>query len=99
MNDNVFQDDQSTKNYFDELVGEGRKFKTQEDLARAKFESDQYIETMKMRMDEFRDEIDTLRADANARPALTDMIEQLKQQSRTGSDTNTPSERQAQTLP
>ena len=31
------------KNYLTELVGDGKKFKTQEELARGKYESDLYL--------------------------------------------------------
>lgn len=46
-----------------ELVGEGKKFKTVDDLARAKIESDNFIEQLKREQAE-------LRAELTARPAV-----------------------------
>lgn len=65
QNDNP-QLDQS-KNYLDELVGEGKKFKTVEDLARGKAESDLYIQTVNTRADQLRDDYLQLREQLNAR--------------------------------
>src|SRR5258708_1935894 len=45
-----------SKDYLKELVGEGKKFKTPEDLAKGKFEADQMVEILKRRSDEFREE-------------------------------------------
>src|SRR3990167_6487070 len=43
--------------YFDELVGEGKKFKDQEALAKAKLESDKFIDQMKAEAEELRKEL------------------------------------------
>lgn len=47
------------KKYYDDLVGEGKKFKTQEDLARAKIESDRFIEQLKGELGGIRQELNT----------------------------------------
>ena len=43
----VFNADDTLENPLETLVGEGKKFKTVEDLARGKIESDNYIENLK----------------------------------------------------
>lgn len=48
-----------TKDYLNELVGEGRKFKSVEDLARGKAESDRYIEQLRARAEELEAELKT----------------------------------------
>lgn len=40
------------KSYFEDLVGEGKKFKTQEDLAKGKVHADHTVEVMKRRLDQ-----------------------------------------------
>lgn len=46
-----------SKNYLEELVGEGKKFKSVDELARGKAESDAYIQTLTSKLDELRDEL------------------------------------------
>lgn len=45
------------KNYLEELVGEGRKFKSPEELARGKVEADAFIERLKSELAELRNEL------------------------------------------
>lgn len=45
------------KNYLEELVGEGKKFKTPEDLARGKATSDAFIEQLKRELASLRTEL------------------------------------------
>lgn len=59
------------KNYVEELVGEGKKFKTVEDLARGKWEADQYIEHLKKQMD-------AMREDLTKRLTVEEMLEKIK---------------------
>lgn len=40
----------SERNYLEELVGEGKKFKTVDELAKGKWQSDDYIETLKAKI-------------------------------------------------
>jgi len=65
------------KNYLEELVGENKKFKSPEDLARGKYESDAYIEIMKRRQDELRDDYMKLKTDYEARAKLEELIDQM----------------------
>jgi len=77
QNDDELQLDQS-KNYLDELVGEGKKFKTVEELARGKAESDLYIKTMNVRSDQLREDYLKLREEATAQAKLEDLIARLE---------------------
>jgi hypothetical protein len=85
MNDNLLdpnsiQDDQidPAKNYLQELVGEGKKFKTPEELARGKAESDAYIKTLERGRDELRQDYLKMREESVARAKLEDLIGQLE---------------------
>lgn len=68
----------SNKAYLEQLVGEGKKFKTAEDLARGKAESDSFIEIMKARMDELRSDHLRLREEHQASAQLKDLIDNLQ---------------------
>lgn len=65
------------KNYLAELVGEGKKFKTQEDLARGKYEADSYIKILERTRDEMRDDYLKLKSDYEARAKLEEIADQL----------------------
>lgn len=69
-----------SKNYLEELVGEGKKFKSPEELARGKAESDAYIEHMKGRMDELRQDYTKLHNEYNAGPKLKETLDQYMQE-------------------
>lgn len=84
QNDHI-QIDQN-KNYLDELVGEDKKFKTIEDLARGKAEADMYIEHFKKSQDELRQDYNRVREEYNTGQSLKELIDQLK--SNKQSDTN-----------
>jgi len=68
------------KDYFEELVGEGKKFKSPAELARGKAESDLYIEHMKGRMDELRQDYTKLHNEYNAGPKLKETLDQYMQE-------------------
>lgn len=65
------------KNYLVELVGEGKKFKTAEDLAKGKYEADLYVETIKRSNDELRADYLKLREENMAKAKLEELIQQL----------------------
>lgn len=92
--DNTNQNDQvqidPNKNYLEELVGEGKKFKTQEDLARGKAEADAYIEHMKARMDELRQDYTKLHEQHNAGPSLKETLDQYIAELKQSQGTNQP---------
>ena len=69
------------KNYVEELVGEGKKFKTIEDLARGKAQSDLYIAEVKKRLEEAEQEL-------NARKRIEDIVETIRTTSQSPSQTD-----------
>lgn len=74
--DNTLNTDPN-KDYLQELVGDGKKFKTPQDLARGKYEADNYVKTLTMKLDEMRADYMKLDADYKARAKLEDLIDQL----------------------
>lgn len=76
---------QQTQDFYSELVGDGKKFKDNEALARSKYEADQHI-------DRLQKEMKGLREDLNARltlEALVDKLEQRQTQPQQGNLDNT----------
>jgi hypothetical protein len=69
-----------SKNYVEELVGEDKKFKSVADLARGKYESDLYIQTLERQKDALREDYLKLREDYNARAKLEEILDQMKNQ-------------------
>lgn len=65
------------KNYLEELVGDGKKFKTPEELARGKAEADLFIEQMKRDNEELRQDYLRLRDEHNSGPKLQEVLNQL----------------------
>lgn len=65
------------KNYLTELVGEGKKFQSPEELAKGKFESDLYVKHLTTRLDELRQDYQQLRDDYSSRADLKELIDQL----------------------
>jgi len=101
LDPNSTQDDQidPAKNYLQELVGEGKKFRTPEELARGKAESDAYIKTLERGRDELRQDYLKMREENVARAKLEELIGQLesKQQHQDSSaDTTRPDEKNIQ---
>jgi len=71
---------QDTKDFYAELVGEGKKFKDNQALARGKYLADQTVEEMKARLDELRADYQTLQQTREAGATLKDLVDQLKTQ-------------------
>jgi hypothetical protein len=99
MTENLFNAQDPTvdpnKNYIEELVGEGKKFKSVEDLARGKFESDLYIKTLESRSDELRNDYLKLREENMAAASLRELVDQLtkeRQQLASSDSTNNAKE-------
>jgi hypothetical protein len=65
------------KKYLEELVGDDKKFKDLESLARGKFEADQYIENQNRKLDELKSDFFRLKADYDARAKLEEYLEKL----------------------
>lgn len=90
MSNDIFATDNGTtpavdpnKNYLEELVGEGKKFKSPEDLARGKAESDLYIATLRQKLAEHEQEL-------NARKKIEDIVATIVPKSSTAEPTNPP---------
>ena len=67
MTENVFKIDstqtheanqQQIENYLEHYVGEGKKFKDVQELAKGKYEADNYIPTLEKKLDELRSELE-----------------------------------------
>jgi len=69
-----------SKNYLEELVGDNKKFKTPEDLAKGKYVSDNYIQILERRLDEMRDEYKKVREENIAGQKLQDLLDKLENQ-------------------
>jgi hypothetical protein len=67
------------KDYLNELVGDNKKFKDVQALARGKAESDAYINSLTMRMDELRTDYLSLREEVNKRATVEELIDRMKQ--------------------
>src|SRR6267154_755812 len=68
----------ANKDYLQELVGDGKKFKTPQDLARGKAESDAFIETLKRQQDELRADFHRVREENVAKAKLEELIDRLQ---------------------
>jgi hypothetical protein len=78
------------KDYLTELVGEGKKFKTPQDLARSKYEADSFIEVLKRQQDELRADYLKLREDNTAKAKLEELIGQLEAKQQQLASNNQP---------
>lgn len=65
-------------NYLTELVGEQKKFKTPEELARGKWESDNYIKILERQRDEMRVDLNKYREDTQAAAKLETLLAKLE---------------------
>ncbi len=68
------------KNYLEELVGEGKKFKTPEELALGKARSDLYIRDLERQKDELRADYERLHDEYKTGPKLQEILDQLTEQ-------------------
>lgn len=104
----VFNDDDSgttrqeqIEKYFDHLVGEDKKFKSPEELAKGKWEADNYISTLEKQMDALRTELDKREtADEIAdriRSQLADRTPSNSQSNQSGGENGADSDDQTQT--
>lgn len=85
MTDNLFEGQTAHQptidpntDYFKELVGEGKKFKTEKDLAYGKMQSDLYIKHLEARLDESREDYAKLREEYEAGPKLQELLDRIK---------------------
>lgn len=86
-----------TKDYYPELVGEDKKYKTNQDLARAAVEKDSFIERLKRENADVRNILAEMNQDLSARKRLEDLVDQLASgQTKTPSNTNNQNVEQTQ---
>ncbi len=92
MADNLFEVDPTlpaldpSKDYFSELVGEGKKFKDEKALARGKYEADQTIEHFKKIQDEMRKDLLEAQAREKAGATLQEIYDRLDKSQKTNSE-------------
>lgn len=79
MNDLFKVEDQLDENtdYYNELVGEGRKFRDNQALAKAKVDSDNYIRTLESKIDQILADHTQLQSDYRARASLEELLQKL----------------------
>lgn len=65
------------KNYLEELVGDGKKFKDVDALARGKAESDAFIENLKQEQKNLREDYQRLLEEKKTQARLEDIIDKL----------------------
>jgi hypothetical protein len=75
------------KNYLEELVGTDKKFKSAEELARGKYQSDSYIKILEKRLDIARDEYTRVREENMAKAKLEELIDQIKPSQQSSNNT------------
>jgi hypothetical protein len=69
------------KDYLVELVGENKKFSDVQSLARGKYESDKYIETLTRQLDSIREDYKRAREENIARARLEEIADRISNQS------------------
>lgn len=65
------------KNYLTELVGEGKKFKSPEDLARGKYEADEFIRMKNAEYDKLREDYLKLHEQFKAKASMEELVDRL----------------------
>lgn len=80
MSDDVFTQDQSEENgsLVEQLVGEGKKYKTVEELAKGRLEADKYIEQLENENKLTREQMAELEASKDKQATIADLIESVK---------------------
>jgi len=74
--------------YYAELVGDGKKFKDAQALARSKKEADAFIESLKRENSLIRQDFERLREEYNAVPRLQELVDQITNSQGTTSNNN-----------
>jgi len=96
MADDVFDTDQGgDTNPLDELVGEGKKFKTVEDLAAGKLNADRHISQIEQENADLKEQLETLTQKDKGDTKVEDLmkaITEAKEKNSEGTQTMTPEE-------
>lgn len=79
-----------TTSTYESLVGDGKKFRDNEALAKAKLESDNYIKTLEIKMDELRSDWLKSKDELATKAKLEDYIDQIDSSRLQTSGSNTP---------
>lgn len=74
----LFDNTEAPKNYLQDLVGDDKKFKTTEDLARGKYESDNMIKILERKHDELREDFLKLKNEADSKANLEALLDRLE---------------------
>lgn len=78
------------KNYLEELVGEGRKYKDNEALAKSKIHADKTIEVQNRRMDQLREDFLKERQENIAKAKLQELVDKLTNNKQSLTSNETP---------
>jgi hypothetical protein len=80
VTDNLLDPDNldTNQSYYDQLVGDGKKFKDQEALAKSKIEADNMIKSVLREKDELRSDFLRERQDNQSKAQLQDLIDQYR---------------------
>lgn len=71
---------------WEDMVGEGKRWKDQDTLLKAKLDSDSYIKTLEKRLDDSRDMYNKVREENMAQAKLQELIDQLEQKQLTSNE-------------
>lgn len=71
---------------WEDAVGEGKRWKDQETLLKAKLDSDSYIKTLEKRLDDSRDMYNKVREENMAQAKLQELIDQLERKQLTSNE-------------
>jgi len=77
-----------SKDYFDDLVGEGKKFKDAKELAKSKILGDLYIKDIVRQKEDLAKSYVQLKAEYDAQAKLVDLVDQIGKERNTGDDTH-----------
>jgi hypothetical protein len=78
------------KNYLNEYVGEGKKFKTVEDLAKSKFHADTYIPLLERRLDQYEADRAAMKKEIDTRQSIEEIVNNLIKKQTTTTQPLTP---------
>jgi hypothetical protein len=67
-------------NYLEELVGDNKKFKSAEELAKGKYIADNYIQTLESQLDQLRSDYIKLNEEQSAKAGLQELIDKMNSQ-------------------
>ncbi len=84
---------ENIESYYNLLVGPEAKFKTAEDMAKGKYESDNYVKTLERQLDEYRKDLIKEREENTLRAELEKLKDQIKQPSQQSQSTPAPADK------